>query len=127
MSQCGSQEKNGVSSDLILQQISDKKQKINYDNYSSLIAEYNQAVKLFNKFILYRNKQFKPVIADNEIMLMIENPRNMIQNCQNNIAQFETSITDLKKQIDLQFDFVTNYINTENKLNRKLLFFKKMN
>jgi hypothetical protein len=130
-------EKNGLKNNMILQGLSDKKSKSNFEIFNSISINYNQAIQQFNDYVAYRNKQFKPNIADEELKKLIENPRNTFIDCQEridkmgivdeqnivNVKNLKSSLLDVKKQVDEQYLFVNEYL-SKGKLKRKLMFTK---
>lgn len=135
-------EKNGIKNNLIQEIILSKKNEVealqNNDAMAKLEVisdDYNQAIVMFNDFILYRNKKFKPVLPDEEIKAMIETPKQKIVDCQNriyaigsyndnNIAtvkSLKNAIIDVLKQIDVQEKFVNEYL-SKSKSARKSMF-----
>jgi hypothetical protein len=41
--------------------------------YNSAVSDYNDALAVFNEFLVYRNNQFIPVKTDNEVQTMFDN------------------------------------------------------
>jgi len=46
--------------------------------YNSIVADYNEAIIIFNKFINYRNNQFQPAKSNTEVQSMFNNIKNKI-------------------------------------------------
>jgi hypothetical protein len=46
--------------------------KTNAEQYDTAVSYYNEGIRKLNRFIGYRNKQFKPVMDSTEIMQMID-------------------------------------------------------
>lgn len=87
--------KNGVVNMMILNQLTYEKSKIEYYKqvktsiyFNTVVSLYNEGVNDLNKFIKYRNKQFKPVASDKELRAMIDGPRNKLLRCQEMLANF---------------------------------------
>lgn len=135
-------EKNGVKNNLIREIILSKKSEVealqNNDAMAKLEVitdDYNQAIVMFNDFILYRNKKFKPVLPDEAIKAMIETPKQKIVDCQNRIyaigsyndanaagvKSLKNAIIDVLKQVDVQEKFVNDYL-SKSKSERKSMF-----
>lgn len=108
--------------------------------FSDIINKRNEANKQLNDFIYYKNKLFQPIIPDEEIKKMIQEPRDKIIKCQQELAFFEktatyvnkTGVDNLKKSIELvlvsaeeQLKFVNAYL-AKPILDRKTLFYKPM-
>jgi hypothetical protein len=135
-------EQNGVKNTLIAEILNHKKNQIEHlkqtklnDDFNKAISDYNDAVQLFNIFIDYRNRQFKPIKPDEEIKKMIENPKTKLINTQyllnnlgainannqQNLISLKKSLSDLLKQVEEQDDFVKVYL-SKNPNTRKKLF-----
>ena len=97
----------------------------------------NDAVYLLNDFIHYRNKQFKPTLSDEEVLKMIQIPKDKLTKCQGDIysvgdvgVENATNLSSLKNLISTTLAqaeehsvFVKNYLNKSN-LVRKTMFLK---
>ncbi|WP_268848728.1 transglutaminase domain-containing protein [Flavobacterium aestivum] len=137
-------EKNGVKNNLIREIILSRKSEVealqNNDAMAKLEVisnDYNQAIVMFNDFILYRNKKFKPALPDEVIREMIETPKQKIVDCQNRIyaigsyndanaasvKSLKNAIIDVLKQVEAQEKFVNDYL-SKSKLARKAMFTK---
>lgn len=135
---------NGVKSDLILERLTNKNEELNYleqnaniQKLNKIVGDYNIAVQLFNDFIYYRNRQFKPILPDAEIERMIETPKEKLLACQDalysigevgtknssNVRSLKKAIHDILIQIEQQELFVKKYLN-KGKAARKEMFFK---
>jgi len=136
--------KNGIKSNLILECLTAKKkesavynQNANIGKMNTIVADYNQAVSLFNDFIYYRNKRFKPTLSDDEINNMIQLPKEKLLNCQKLIdtvgsvggqnlavlASLRKNIYDVLKQVSEHESFVKEYL-SKGKGARKGMFSK---
>lgn len=108
------------------------------NKYSEIINQFNQANQEFNDFLRYRNKQFQPMVSDEEIRKKIEEPRAKIVQCQEALSEFEktansahkTSIDNFKTAMTKAFErteqhlqFVNSYLAKPN-LSRKAMFYK---
>ncbi|MFE3867256.1 transglutaminase domain-containing protein [Flavobacterium sp. LS2P90] len=137
-------EKNGVENKLILERLKNKDknisylhQKTNVEKLNRIANDCNQAVNLLNDFINYRNKQFSPTLPDNEIISMIETPKQKLVKCQNalynvgyvgnenssSLASLKKSVNNALAQTEEHFIFVQNYLNKSN-MDRRGMFTK---
>ena len=137
-------EKNGLKNDMILERYEGKKQqlvylrqKTNIEKLNAIVIEMNKAVVLLNEFIRYRNNKFNPALSDSEISSMIETPKEILVNCQNNIynvgsvgSQNKANAESIKKSIGVALSqaeehslFVKNYL-SKSKVVRKTMFSK---
>ncbi|TDD96610.1 transglutaminase domain-containing protein [Flavobacterium cellulosilyticum] len=137
-------EKNGVKNQLIQEYLNSRKKEqevvnhnLNVEKINTITDEYNQAIALFNDFIYYKNNKFKPILADYEINKMIQNPKDNLVNCQNNLdnlaavgsgnsanlASLRKSIYDALTQVEKQELFVKDYL-SKSKIARKSMFSK---
>lgn len=66
-----------------------EKQKENSAKIALIIKELNTANNDFNSFIKYRNKQFQPLVSDDEIKKKIQDPKDKMLACK---AQVEAII-----------------------------------
>jgi hypothetical protein len=87
--------KNGVVNTMILNQLTYEKSKIEYykqvkvsDYLKTIVSLYNEGLDDLNKFIKYRNKQFKPITSDKELKAMIDGPKNKLRRCQEMLNNF---------------------------------------
>ncbi|MFT7350631.1 MAG: hypothetical protein ACI9XR_000343 [Flavobacterium sp.] len=138
-------EASGVKNDLIFNRLASKKAELANQNQNntidlinSVVAEFNEAVKLYNNFINYRNAGFKPAFSDATILEMIETPRGKIGSCKkvlDNITDVDTanqsmfnglkrSVISQYKDTKLQYEFVQKYLAAD-KSERKRLMGKK--
>jgi hypothetical protein len=76
--------KNGVVNTMILNQLTYEKSKIEYykqvkvsDYLKTIVSLYNEGLDDLNRFIKYRNKQFKPITSDKELKAMIDGPKQV--------------------------------------------------
>ncbi|MBN8640531.1 MAG: hypothetical protein J0L86_01860 [Flavobacteriales bacterium] len=137
-------EQNGVFNNFIAEYLAIKKneftvlnQNKNIEKFNVLVEEYNQAIVGLNDFIYYRNRQFKPILPDEEIRLMIENPYNKLKKCQEDMYKINSvgkenyesfsglkkSIIDATKQAEEHYTFVKEYL-SKDKSGRKSMFTK---
>lgn len=113
-------------------------QRTKGNKYSEIIDQFNQANKEFNEFLHYRNKQFQPIVPDEEIRKKIEEPKAKMLKCQEALSEFEKiagpankmGIDNLKKTIvkalertEEHLQFVNSYLTKPN-LVRKTMFYK---
>jgi hypothetical protein len=138
-------EKNGIKNQLILQAYTftktawnnERENEIN-SKYNEIITQYNEAINELNDFIYYRNNKFKPALPDEEIKEKIQNPKNKLQKCQDDLFKMNTlniasiinnkevmkkSIADALVQSETHLQFVNDYL-SKSKLVRKTMFSK---
>lgn len=137
-------DKNGVKNALVFERLSSKKREIEYykqkiivEEFNSIVNLYNEGINEFNEFIKYKNKQFKPIISDEDIRIMIDSPLDKLLNCQellNNLGEVDKNnlqnvnairraLVETIKQVDEQEMFVTRYLSKSNMV-RKSMFTK---
>jgi hypothetical protein len=135
-------ENNGVINPLIQQMVLSLKSNLealqNNDamfRYNAILNDYNSAISLFNDFIYYRNNKFKPVISDEDLMNMINNPKKKFIDCQNRIYpigkfnntnsesvnSLKKALIDVLKQVEIHEKFVKDYL-MKTKSGRKAMF-----
>ncbi len=138
-------EKNGIKNQLILQAYTytktawnnERQNEIN-SKYNEIMTQYNEAINELNDFIYYRNNKFKPALSDEEIKEKIQNPKNKLQKCQDDLFKMGTlnnatilnnkeimkkAIADALAQSETHLQFVNNYL-SKSKLVRKTMFSK---
>lgn len=108
------------------------------NQYGWIIDQFNAANRQLNDFIHYRNKQFQPIVSDEEIKRKIEEPKYNLIKCQEALSDFEkeaniankSNIESLKKAISQTLErteehlkFVNLYL-TKPALVRKTMFYK---
>lgn len=137
-------EQQGVKNAMIFDFLSNRKVEIeNYKrrklagSFNEGVVKYNEATKLYNLFIGYRNEQFKPTKPDTEIKQMIDEPKQKLLSAQNifnslghvdaedkaQVVSIQQSIEELMKLILEQEEFVKTYL-SKNKAGRKSMFYK---
>lgn len=137
-------EKNGVKNNLIREMVVYKKREVDaiqnntaMDEMRAISDDYNQAIAMYNEFIVYRNKKFKPVLPDEAIKAMIQTPKDKVLDCQTRIYTIgaysnensasvkglKNSIIEILKQIEEQEKFVNSYL-SKGKGERKAMFTK---
>ncbi len=96
----------------------------NIEQFNLAIDNFNQGVRLYNEFIIYRSKKFKPRKANKKIQEMLNSAinnlnlaRKQLINIPNTKIQLEESIIEVYKQIDElllkskeQQDFLDTYL-----------------
>ncbi|MBV9963817.1 MAG: hypothetical protein JO072_16360 [Parafilimonas sp.] len=145
-------EKNGLKNSMIFDRLQHIKMEIENDKvqaenerqnklaafYNSAAANYNEAVNVFNAFIDYRNHQFKPEKTDTEIQAMLDSTNSKLTSAKNNLnavkdvnenmqtqlTQFQKSIADLDIHIKEQQDWLNEYF-SKSRSKRKLMFYDK--
>jgi len=137
-------EANGVSTKLIKDYFENKKHELSgkrnnqaVEKLNLIVEESNAATAMFNDFIFYRNKKFKPTLPDDTIREMIVAPKEKVLKCQKDLDRigtvdeqnratvmaFRKNLTELLLQIEEQEKFVNEYL-SKGKLARKSMFSK---
>ena len=137
-------ETNGVKTKLIKDYLENKKQELSgkrnnqaVEKLNLIVEENNVATALFNDFIFYRNKKFKPTLSDETIREMIAAPKAKALKCQKDLnslgtlndsnraalVAFRKNLDELLQQIEVQEKFVNEYL-SKGKLARKTMFAK---
>ena len=137
-------EKNGLKNAMIVAYYENQKkhstvlrENKNIEKLNGIVNEMNEAVVLLNDFIFYRNNKFKPTFPDDDIINMIQKPREKLIKCQNDIYTVGSTGTDnkanvssIKKSIESNLAlaedhalFVKNYL-SKSKMVRKTMFSK---
>ncbi|HXB95793.1 MAG TPA: transglutaminase domain-containing protein [Puia sp.] len=109
------------------------------DTYNSAVADYNNALKLFNVFINYRNEQFKPIKPDAEIQQMLDTVAHLIDiarakeaglqltpadtRVKQGITQLNGNLDDFVAHVKEQQDWLKTYF-SKSKMGRKNMFYK---
>ena len=136
--------KNGIKNKRIADYYTSKKketevliQNTNIEKLNLITTNFNQGIALLNDFIYYRNKQFKPTLPDSEISKMIQIPKDIFTNCQNNmesigfvgeenksnVTSLRTNINDALVRAQGYESFVKEYLG-KSKMGRKSMFTK---
>ncbi len=137
-------ERNGVKNALIFNELQDNRREIEYyhnkvmvETYNMAANSYNEGVNQLNRFITYRNNQFKPQLPDSAILQMVDNTefsfnlsRQRLSEIQNpdvnmtvGINQLTKAIAEAMLNVNEQKTFLQKYFKTS-KLFRKSLFYK---
>lgn len=137
-------EQNGLKNAMIVANYKSKKelltflrQSANIDKLNGIVKEINEAVVFLNDFISYKNKRFKPTLPDDEIINMIQKPREKLIKCQKDIytvgstgAENAANLLSIKQTLESnlataeeQALFVKNYM-SKSKMARKTMFSK---
>jgi hypothetical protein len=137
-------EANGVSTKLIKDYLENKNNELSgkrnnqaVEKLNLIVEESNAATAMFNDFIFYRNKKFKPTLSDDTIREMIAAPKAKVVKCQKDLdgigtlndsnratlTAFRKNLADLLLQIEEQEKFVNEYLG-KGKLARKSMFSK---
>jgi hypothetical protein len=137
-------EANGIKNKMIYDYLTSKRKELeihnqnkNIEKLNSIATEYNQAIVLLNDFINYRNKKFKPILPDYEILQMIQRPKEAFAKCRKDIIKVgfvgvenESNLRSIKKSINEALAqaeeyelFVKDYL-SKSKLVRKTMFTK---
>jgi hypothetical protein len=89
-----------------------------------IVSEFNEANKLLNDFILYRNSRFTPMLSDEKIKEKVKIPYDKWLFCQQELAVIENvskenllnfnslkkTVAFAQKRFDLQMNFVNEYL-----------------
>lgn len=137
-------EANGVSTKLVKDYLENKKNELSgkrnnqaVEKLNLIVEESNAATAMFNDFIFYRNKKFKPTLPDDTIREMIAAPKAKVVKCQKDLdgigtlndsnratlTAFRKNLSELLVQIEEQEKFVNEYL-SKGKLARKAMFSK---
>lgn len=137
-------EQNGLKNAMIVANYKSKKelltflrQSANIDKLNGIVKEINEAVVFLNDFISYKNKRFKPTLPDDEIINMIQKPREKLIQCQKDIytvgstgPENAANLLSIKQTLESnlataeeQALFVKNYM-SKSKMARKTMFSK---
>lgn len=137
-------EKNGLKNKLIIERLAYEKKRITYEEtkdtfgkIKDIVTSFNEANSLFSLFIKYRNNRFIPMVSDEEIKSKIEVPYNMLVQCQKdineikdvprdnlaNVNAIKTALSDAKKNFEIQWSFVNEYLSKDT-IEREKMFFK---
>ena len=112
-------------------------QKQMVDRLNEAAVHYNTGANLFNRYINFYNRQFKPAVPDNEIRQMLDGCDTELRNSnkilteidpfnpemKHNLSQLAIAIEDLQYIIAMQKDFLQKYLSTS-KAYRGALFRK---
>jgi hypothetical protein len=133
---------NGLSNDMVIDFHNLKKKEFTILNQNKSVekliditANFNEAIRDLNAFIMFRNKKFKPAQSDEALKKMIQDLKGKMNKCRDDVynvgsvsAENTASLNSLKtsilKAIDKtkeQDDFVKEYLG-KNALGRKLMF-----
>ena len=124
-------ERNGTPRKMVTTRINQLKMEIEIINqdrdamlYNSAVADYNDALGIFNNFLIYRNNQFIPAKTDNEIKTIFNGIEKLIVSAINklkevnqskavltlNTSAIEKKINDLSTHAREQHIFLDNYL-----------------
>jgi hypothetical protein len=109
---------------------------IEISKFNDAVSHYNSASLLFNEYINYWNRQFKPTKPDGEIHQMLDTCKTHLTLCRNilatikptedmmqNMEMFTKTVADIEKNVDAQGFFLKEYLGTA-KASRPKLFQK---
>lgn len=96
-------QKNGMKNQLISQAYVNAINHLNYEKdkenrakfneantkVNAIVKEYRGAIKELNDFVNYRNKQFQPLVSDQEIKRKIQEPIDVLVKCKEAISALE--------------------------------------
>jgi Transglutaminase-like superfamily len=135
-------EKNGITNNLIAERIANKKTELQVnrqnnfaENLNKIVEIFNVAIKEYNDFIEFRNRQFKPIPPDESILESINLPLSKLKNCENllfnigvvssentkTMVDFRKLLFESLEQVQEQKKFVDLYL-TKTKIGRKAMF-----
>jgi len=137
-------EQNGIKNALIFNELQDNSREIEYyqnkaavETYNRAASIYNEGVNQLNRFITYRNNQFKPQLPDSAIQQMVDTTENSFKLSRQRLGeiknpdttmlaaldQLNQAITEAMLNVNEQKAFLQKYFKTS-KLFRKTLFYK---
>lgn len=130
-------EKNGVKNAMIFDRLSYKRNEVEVLKFNQVVSLYNDAINELNLFITFRNNQFKPNVADEELKKMIDLPKikllkskelldnlgTVSKNNQTNAASLKSGVNQTLSQVEEQLLFVEKYL-SKSKMIRKTMFTK---
>lgn len=106
--------------------------------FTEIVNKFNRANRQLNDFINYRNKQFQPLVSDDELKRKILNPRDSLIECRETLFEFEknsssankSNVDNLKEAITKRLEkseeylqFVNAYL-SKTQSTRKTMFYK---
>jgi hypothetical protein len=140
-------EKAGIANPMIDAYVSYLKKENEIALLNRITADYNQTVRMsnkaveqFNRYIRFKNKQFKPSVSDSALIAMLDKPTSAIKEVQNKLALIDFSSAQqlnaskkvleknnamLLKRIAEEKPFVDEYV-LKNKQERALMFIRKI-
>lgn len=106
----------------------------NIDRLNELVTKYNEAIVYFNDYMMYRQRQFKPAMTDEELKAMFQTVKDKFLYCNDEVykigsvgSQNAAMFSDLKKNIssnlsalEKQEAFLNDYL-SKTKIGRKLM------
>jgi len=106
----------------------------NIDRLNELVTKYNEAIVYFNDYMMYRQRQFKPAMTDEELKAMFQTVKDKFLYCNDEVykigsvgSQNAAMFSDLKKNIssnlrelEKQEAFLNDYL-SRTKIGRKLM------
>ncbi len=106
----------------------------NGKKYSEIVNQFNRANRQLNDFINYRNKQFQPLVSDDELKRRILDARDSLVRCREHLFDFEKNISsankmsvdNLKEAISKRLDKSEEYLQFVNAYLSKPLAARKM-
>lgn len=138
---------NGVSNRNIGDRLLFLTNAIENDKQSKVVSLYNEAVAIFNDgiidfnaFIAYKNKQFTPILPDDAIQKMIDEPTEKLLRAKKDLSEIKsqdsntiTAVKQLNKSIDEalkgvseQQDWLSIYFTKSKSARRSSFFDRKM-
>lgn len=106
------------------------------NQYNAAVAELNKATLIFNDFIQYRNNQFMPVKPDDEMQHLLLPIDIILASVEKKLDELDKSVTNVqydtkglrfdmdkfKYRIQVQKDFLKEYLATEDTKRKKLFY-----
>lgn len=139
-------EKNGVRNALVFDRLRHLRAQIENDRqtqtttlYNTAVADFNEAIRIFNTYISFKNKQFTPAKTDREIQDILNEADSRLKAGGEKLAritapdanvaaltkQLQASISDASKQFAEEQAWLKTYLGKD-KLRRKAMFYKRV-
>ena len=126
-------ERMGISNGMLRAQATYLKNELSYHNLNNsadklgqLVDDFNASITAYNSVIAFRNKQFKPVVSDEDLLALVQIPyANFTQAyanlmnlgpvdrpLQSQVASLKRSFAQTQKAWETQLEFVQQYVHT---------------
>ena len=136
--------KNGLKNKLIIDYYNFEKVRTQYINQNSsivkftdIVTRFNESNRLHNEFIKYRNNKFTPIESDEQIKNKIQEPYDMLLQCQKDLLEIKDfnranqgTIVSLKKAMEnaktmlaKSLKYTNDYLAKTNEVDRKKTFY----
>ena len=103
-----------------------------------VVADFNASITAYNRLILFRNKQFKPALADEDLLALVQLPyadftqaylnlmelKEVDRALQGQVVSLKKSFIDTKKAWETQLAFVQLYVSKPSQEREQLFFIK---